>query len=415
MQKYDIITVGGGFAGTAAAIAAARRGRKVLLIEKYNCLGGAAMFALVQPFAGYRTVIDGKQKALSAGIFTEILDGVEAMGGLKFNRGYFNEEILKIVLQRMALKSGAELLFNTTVSGVQMDSHGIQSLTLCHVGGEERVSADYYIDATGDANLTYMAGYPFQLGRKEDNRCQPMTLCFRLANVKAEPESPVWREMQELYRKKQAEGKIRNPREDILWFQTLVPDIYHFNTTRIVGYNPTDVRELTRAETEAREQMFEVIELLKNNYEEFRDCIPISSGLQIGARESRMIAGEHTLTQEEREHIAVALHGGKPERKMCLLDGFLFKQPAALQAYPLFPTAESRGFHFPEIRFGQPKRFFHRNISGKRHDRIFGNVLLVTIAEQIFPREFFYVLRRAKNISAVIVAAERRPRKKIET
>jgi phytoene dehydrogenase-like protein len=73
MRKYELVVVGGGFAGVAAAIAAARAGVDVLLVDKGNCLGGAAVNCLVSPFMPYSTVIDGKHVVLSAGIFSEII------------------------------------------------------------------------------------------------------------------------------------------------------------------------------------------------------------------------------------------------------------------------------------------------------------------------------------------------------
>lgn len=76
MKKYDIAVIGGGFAGVGAAVAAGREGKKVILIEKYNCLGGAAVYDLVNPFMKYWTTVDGTRKDLSAGIFTEIMDGL---------------------------------------------------------------------------------------------------------------------------------------------------------------------------------------------------------------------------------------------------------------------------------------------------------------------------------------------------
>lgn len=104
-EKFDIIVVGGGFAGSAAAIAAARQGKKVLLVEKYNCLGGAAVFNLVNPFMPYATrdPKGGEPIVLSRGLFGEVVKRLDEMGGLrKKDKSCFNEEILKYVLMKMA-------------------------------------------------------------------------------------------------------------------------------------------------------------------------------------------------------------------------------------------------------------------------------------------------------------------------
>ena len=95
MKKYDLAVIGGGFAGTAAALAAARGGARVLIIEKSNCLGGAAVNCLVNPFMPYWTEIDGVRVELSAGIFREIREALEARNATK---GWsFLEEELKYI------------------------------------------------------------------------------------------------------------------------------------------------------------------------------------------------------------------------------------------------------------------------------------------------------------------------------
>ena len=141
-----------------------------------------------------------------------------------------------------------------------------------------------------------MAGCPYHLGRS-DGLCQPMTLCFRIGNV----DIPVFQknrmDMQEKYKKFQAEGKIKNPRENILVFFTLVDGMLHFNTTRIVKHNPTDPFDVTKAEMAAREQMFELFQFLKENCAGFENSQLLYSAGEIGVRESRMIDGEYVLTE----------------------------------------------------------------------------------------------------------------------
>ncbi len=90
VKKYGLAVIGGGFAGVAAALAAARAGVKVLIVEKSNCLGGAAVNCLVNPFMPYWTEIDGRRVDLSAGIFKEIRDRLEARNAM--NKESFLEE-----------------------------------------------------------------------------------------------------------------------------------------------------------------------------------------------------------------------------------------------------------------------------------------------------------------------------------
>lgn len=302
-NSYDIIVAGGGFSGVCAAVACARAGKSVLLVEKFNCLGGAACFDLVNPYMRYykKKDEDGKtsfDKFLSDGIFTEIREETEKLGGAK-GLHVFDEETLKLVLNRICVNAGVTLLFNSLITSVQKAGKRITSVTVSAFGRDTAFYADIFIDATGDANLAFLAGCNCQLGRQGDNLCQPMTLCFRLANVNEELYREERRQINPLYVKLQSEGKIKNPRENVLIFDTCHEGILHFNTTRVCGCNPTDAFEVTKAEIEAREQVFEMLSFLKENFTAFKDAELISTGMQIGARESRMVDGEYCLTEED--------------------------------------------------------------------------------------------------------------------
>ncbi len=297
-KHWDIIVVGGGFAGVGAAISAAREDKKVLLIEKFNCLGGAACYDLVNPFMKYWTTVDDNARNnLSEGIFSEIIMRLKSSGAMQDNSTRFNEEYLKIILNSMAVENNVELLFNTVVTSVKVSDGRLSSVTVSNVSGCEELEADYFIDCTGDANLSYLSGFQYKVGRPEDGLCQPMTLCFRMADVDSEKFSRT--DINDLYIKLHAEGKFKNPRENVLMFRTLVDSIIHFNTTRVIRLDPTNAWDVTKAEIEAREQIQEMVEFLKENFDAFRNSQLISSGMQIGARESRMIEGLHVLSRDE--------------------------------------------------------------------------------------------------------------------
>ena len=308
MKKYNVIVVGGGFSGVAAAIAAARENKKVLLIEKSGALGGAANISLVMPYMPYTTKIcdsDGNTKsiALVRGLFKEINDRLYSAGKLvdDFNDriGVFDDEYLKIVLDRMVIESGVDIIFHATLCDVYTEGRKIKAVEISTVAGKMLFEADCYIDATGDANLSALAGCKFNLGRKEDNLCQPMTLCFRVCNVSWEHLRKERADINTLWRKYREEGKVKNPRENVLMFKPLAENTVHFNSTRIVKLNPTNPFDVTRAEMEAREQMLELFSFLKANFEAFRNADIFSSAAAIGVRESRMVIGEHMLTVDE--------------------------------------------------------------------------------------------------------------------
>lgn len=303
MKHFDLIVVGGGQAGCSAALAAARQGLNVLLAEAGGALGGAAVNCLVNPYMPFRTVIEqngeSRQIRLSDGIFGEIYDELnsDSIYGYKNGERLFHEESMKVVYDRKMKEAGVTVLFHATLCDVRKTDRLIESVSFATVGGIYTFSADTFIDSTGDATLAAFAECPFQLGRPEDNLCQPMTLCFRLGNV--DTNNIPYAEIDDLYNDFQAQGKIKNPREDVLIFRSVIPGVLHFNTTRIVKLNPTDPFDRSEAEILAREQIVEIFHFLRDNFENFKNADLLMSASQIGVRESRMIEARYQLTVQD--------------------------------------------------------------------------------------------------------------------
>ncbi len=299
MKKYDLIVVGGGFSGVCSALSASRLGLKVLLVEKNNCLGGAATNALVVPFMDYWTYIDGKKFYLSRGVFYEIVGELKKANAIQDNEMTFDYEYLKVLLNRMVIKEGVDLLFNAICSGVNSENGQIKSLDFITRAGNISYEADYVIDCTGDATIVDKAGFSTRLGREEDKLCQPMTLCFRVGGVDIEEFKKQKPEFNPLYKKYKEEGKIKNMREDVLVFHTTNNGVVHFNSTRVCKRNPIDPVEVTLAEIEAREQVYELFDFLKANFTCFKNAEIIMTAAETGVRESRMINGEYLLTVKD--------------------------------------------------------------------------------------------------------------------
>ena len=299
-KSFDLIVSGGGFSGVAAALAAARRGLSVMIFDKSNCFGGAAVNCLVNPFMPYWTTSPdtGEKMYLSRGIFSEIHSLLKEYGALR-GESCFNEEYLKLILNRMLIKDGVSILFNTNLVDADVSGGNIKSITVVNKSGTQKYYADYFIDATGDGDLAVLCGCPYHIGRAEDGLCQPMTLCFRVCNVDTDEFFKNIGEMNRLYDEFKESGKIKNPREDILAFVVPIDGIIHFNTTRIVKKCPTNAGSITTAEIEAREQAFELFEFLKENFDVFKNAQMLMTASEIGVRESRMIEGDYILTQED--------------------------------------------------------------------------------------------------------------------
>ena len=297
MKKFDVAVLGGGFSGVGAAIAAAREGAKVILIEKGNCLGGAAAHSLVLPFMKHNTKIEGVNTYLSDGIFSEIKDQLRKCNA--FDYGSFLEEELKYILNNMIEQAGVTLLYHAYIYGVNKNGGKIESVDLATKGGPFTVYADYFVDATGDALVSHLAGCETKLGRESDNLCQPMTLCFRLGNVDRDAFYDSWEELKVLHKKALDNGEFINPRENILVFNTPVKSVLHFNTTRVIKKNPTDPVDVTEAEIIARKQVYEIYDFMKKNAKGLENSFLMMTGAEIGVRESRMIVGDYCLTEQE--------------------------------------------------------------------------------------------------------------------
>mgnify|MGYP000867900285 FL=1 len=304
-RNYDVIIAGGGLSGVAAAAASAREGCSVLVAEQYGFLGGMATAGLVNPFMPYTIRKSGqeytRQDEVNRGIFREILENLAELDGLHPNRQTFNEEILKLVLDRMMKKYNVKVIFHSFLTGAKRTENKIETISIANKSGTAEYSARYFVDATGDADLSAYAGCEFKIGREGDHLCQPMTLCFRLANVdrtkyKKEADRTA---VNEKYKEFKRKGLISNPREDVLVFDHMVDDILHFNSTRIIKKCGVDAEDMSEAEIQAREQVYELFRFMKENIPGFENAQLLMTAARTGVRESRRIVGEYTITEED--------------------------------------------------------------------------------------------------------------------
>ncbi len=294
MKHWDVIVVGGGPGGVPAAVAASRNDAKVLLIEKYGFLGGMATSALVHPYMKY----NAGDQIIIRGLFEEFVDILLANGAILDDRKHFDAEPMKWLLDRFVLDSGVQLLLHAQAIGVLKKGKSIQGVRVFHKGGVEDLSADIFIDATGDGDLAAWGGARVEIGREKDHGFQPMTLSFRMAHVDVN-RMPDGKEINRLYDQAKAKGEVKNPRENVLKFKSVHPDVIHFNTTRVVGKSALDGWEMTDAEVEGRRQVDDMVRFLKKYIAGFENAYLMKMGAQIGVRESRRIMGEYVLTAED--------------------------------------------------------------------------------------------------------------------
>jgi len=298
----DIIVAGGGPAGVAAAISAARLGADVALVERYGFLGGMGTAGFVFPFmshyAGDRPVI--------AGVWGEMLErlahypyGYKASTHIAGIRHFcFDVEGLKQIWLQMCLDAGVKLKLHTFITDAMLNDNRVTGIITHSKSGREELIGALTIDATGDGDMAARAGAPFELGRKADGLVMPMSLHFRMAGVDMH-RMPPREEINALYKRDKDAGLITNPRENVLWFDTPHPDQVHFNTTRLLKFLGTDRDDLTAAEIEGQRQVREMVGWLTSTVPGFENAWLLMTGCQVGVRETRRIVGEHVITEEE--------------------------------------------------------------------------------------------------------------------
>jgi len=346
MREYDVLVVGGGNAGCAAALAAARTGAAVLLVERYGFLGGTATASMVGPWMTFHAGAD----RIVGGIAQEIVERLVALGG---SPGHvhdasdyvptitpFDPEIHKALLFDLMRESGVGLLLHAWFLDAVLDGARVAGATFATVGGTRTIRAARTIDATADAYVAAAAGVPTQQGDAR-GRVQPASLMFRLSHVDREALASYLRRRPEQMRSSlkthertadalsavaglyevwdaaRERGEVSVPRELVSFFATPYDDEVTVNMTRVVNIDPLDPDDLTRAEVEARGQVMELLAFFRARVPGFAQARIAATATQIGIRESRRIVGEYTLTAAD------------------VLEARVFPDAVARSAYPI--------------------------------------------------------------------------------
>jgi hypothetical protein len=303
--ETDVLVLGGGAAGVAAAVAAARQGAQVLLVESQGCLGGSRTAAGVDTFYGFYTPGESPRRIVG-GIPWEIVERLQAAGACferpnTYGAGTgvtYDVEQLKLVYESIVLEAGASLLFHTFACQVDAGSGNIERVVLANKGGLTEVSAQYYIDATGDGDIAARAGAA--VAKRDSGQLQSLTTIFFLANVDvAKAKQTKHDRLVGKMKEANLSGKYRLPREDGSWHATPHPGIIQANMVRVSGVDATDPFALTLAEVEGRKQTQEYVRFLQEYVEGFEQSCLVSTSQHIGVRETRRIVGEVVLTEED--------------------------------------------------------------------------------------------------------------------
>ncbi|MFM1856809.1 MAG: hypothetical protein RLZ83_2118 [Pseudomonadota bacterium] len=345
----DVAVFGGGVAGTMAAVAAARQGARVLLVERYGFLGGNATAGAVAQFNCWQT---GNGRRVIAGLAQEVVERLrkyKAAGphenfvmstGHRMDRVTYSPEILKLVLDEMVLEAGVRPLLHSALAEVAVEERHVAEVGVLNRGGRQRIQAGMFIDASGDAQLLFEAGARF-VPLEAGESLQPATMMFRFGPIDFDALQATDRaKLTELARQGHAEGHLarqalhhaRDPDSDDAWF----------NIGRL-PIDATDPAALSMAEIEGRRQAWRAAQFLAERVPGCAQGRLRAFGTQVGIRETRRVLGEHILNEQE------------------LIECRRFDDTVALGAYPIdIHPAQGGGLDFrslgPDDAYGIPLR-----------------------------------------------------------
>lgn len=293
----DVLVLGSGPSGFAAAYTAAKNGAKVILVEQSGDVGGISTSGLMSHWTG----------SCSSPLFNEIL-----RRSAQKNEGEFKDKItntidpekLKTLYLELLYEVGCRVMLYTFALDAICDGDKILGASVVNKSGRTDIYAKVTVDATGDGDIAARSGAEFILGRESDNKMQPATLMFKVGGVdydravflgsfESTYETPDG-ELQAL-----AKEHIPYPAGHILTYESTLPGIVTCNMTNAVGIDGTSADDLTKATLVCRRQMEDIITYLRRFVPGYENCFAVSSASLIGIRETRHFKGKYTLTEHD--------------------------------------------------------------------------------------------------------------------
>ncbi|HSB99449.1 MAG TPA: FAD-dependent oxidoreductase [Burkholderiaceae bacterium] len=339
LAECDVLVVGGGPAGIAAAVCAARHGARTLLVERYGFLGGMGTAGGVTNFAGLYGRRDGQTVQLVHGVVDELLERIDALGGLNAPQDGLQGRIrvrsydvpaYKCAADQLLLAAGVRLLFHAWLAGAMCDAQGRLTAAVVETkSGRGAIRAGWFVDASGDADLAHHAGVPYDLGDGHGDALYPSTM-FRVGGVDAERALAAvgaFGAIDALMRA--AADRYRFPREGAIVRPQRNRSEWRVNVTQVANaqgraVDATDAWELSAGEVEGRRQVIEYLRFLRAEVPGFERAELVDVGTQLGVRETRRIRGEYRLS------------GGD------VLGGARFPDTIGLNAWPIERHAAGR-------------------------------------------------------------------------
>jgi len=309
LDEVEVLVLGGGPAGIAAAACAARAGARTLLVERYGFLGGMGTAAGVSNFCGLYANVHGDIRRVVAGIADDLLARIDALGGLsephlifgKTRAQAYDMSAYKCAADDLLLAAGAKLLFHAQAVGVAMKNQTeIDALLIETRSGRRALRAQVFIDASGDGDLAAFSGAPWE---KSPHLLYP-TLMFKVNNVDPEKAQHAIEAIPRLMQEAEASGSHRFARMGAIVRPMKNPREWRANVTQIrnehcLAVDGTDAAQLSAGEIEGRRQVRDYIRFLRERVPGFEASYVSDIAPQVGIRETRRVTGEYLLTGED--------------------------------------------------------------------------------------------------------------------
>ena len=360
---FDVVVLGGGPAGIAAASAAARNGSSVLLVERYGFLGGMGTAAGVTNFCGLHANVFGDIQQVVHGVADDLLKRMHGLNGLNephlvlgktFAQAY-DMSAFKCAADSLLLADGVQLLFHALAAGVvKADDGRLDAVLLETKSGRLAVRGRCFIDCSGDADLVHWAGVPTEKGDASGQMLYP-TLMFRVGEVDAAAAGEAWRTIPKLMDSAEASGEFSFPRRGAVVRPQKRAYEWRVNVTQLT--NPdgtatdgTDASSLSGGEVLGRRQIVDYLRFLRERVPGFNNSYVLDIAPQIGIRETRRLLGEYMLTADDVLSCAdfddsIGVNGWPLE-----------KHVAGDVKWEWPPIPESRGYNQLPYRMLLPKR-----------------------------------------------------------
>ena len=302
VDETDVVVCGGGPAGVAAALAAARTGASVRLIESAGCLGGVWTAGLLC------WILDTQDKP---GILTEIMDKLTQRGAGYQNgtssRPYgYDPEIMKLLLEELCVQAGVKIQLHTRLVDAGLDGNRRISVAITESkSGREAWRGKVFIDATGDGDLAARAGCGFDMGRETDGHMQPFTMFAMITGVRFDEIKEFVRGKeknpaavkQRLFDEIKRGGMLVSYRKPVLF--RIYDDLFCLGINHEYGYSGINAADITQATIHARKEIHQAVNALRSLGGRWEHLKVAATNEQIGIREARRIHGCYQVTMED--------------------------------------------------------------------------------------------------------------------